>query len=81
MANLWESLLLLPKVITGLMLESDAPRVITVAGDVEKTTNRHHLSARFYHNYHNRIEKETLYQNDVKVTIPSSIFIKIYFSF
>ena len=53
-------------------------RVITVAGDVEKTTN---TKVQDFTTTTTTEGTGEIYQNDVKVTIPSSIFIKIYFSF
>ena len=53
-------------------------RVITVAGDVEKTTT---TKVQDFTTTTTTEGTGTLDQNEVKVTIPSSIFIKIYFSF
>ena len=58
--------------------EAMVTRVITVAGDVEKTTT---TKVQDFTTTTTTQGTGTLDQNEVKVTIPSSIFIKIYFSF
>ena len=60
------------------LIAATPTRVITVAGDVEKTTT---TKVQDFTTTTTTEGTGTLDQNEVKVTIPSSIFIKIYFSF